>query len=77
MNRDEALTRISNPEMSEDFLNKEFEYVASKLGISKEELNIIFKGENKTYNNYRNKRFLIGIGSNIMRILGLEKRLFR
>lgn len=77
MNRDEALTRISNPEMSEDFLNKEFEYVASKLGISKEELNIIFEGENKTYNNYRNKRFLIGIGSNIMRVLGLEKRLFR
>jgi N-acetyl sugar amidotransferase len=77
MSRDEALTRISNPEMSEDFLNKEFEYVASKLGISKEELSMIFEGENKTYNNYKNKRFLIGIGSNIMRVLGLEKRLFR
>jgi N-acetyl sugar amidotransferase len=77
MSRDEALTRISNPEMSEDFLNKEFEYVSSKLGISKEELSMIFEGENKTYNNYKNKRFLIGIGSNIMRVLGLEKRLFR
>jgi len=77
MSREEALTRISKPEMSEDFLNKEFEYVANKLGIEKEELNIIFEGKNKTYNNYRNKRFLIGIGSNIMRLLGLEKRLFR
>lgn len=77
MNRDKALARISNPEMSDDFLDKEFQYVANKLDITKDELIEIFEGENKTYNNYKNKRFLIGIGSNIMRLLGLEKRLFR
>jgi N-acetyl sugar amidotransferase len=77
MTREEALKRISSPEMSEDFLNKEFEYVANKLDITKQELTKIFDGENKTYHAYKNKRFLIGIGSNIMRFLGLEKRLFR
>ena len=77
MTREEALERISSPEMSEDFLDKEFQYVANKLDISKAELNEIFKGKNKTFNDYKNKRFLIGLGSNIMRKLGLEKRLFR
>lgn len=77
MTREEALTRISKPELSEDFLQKEFDYVADKLDFSRTELEEIFKGTNKTFNDYKNKRFLIGIGSQMMRKLGLEKRLFR
>ncbi|WP_419782402.1 N-acetyl sugar amidotransferase [Malaciobacter marinus] len=77
MTREDALKRISSPEMSEDFLDKEFQYVANKLDITKKELIEIFNAKNKTYSNYKNKRFLIGIGANIMRMLGLEKRLFR
>ncbi|MFA9372820.1 MAG: N-acetyl sugar amidotransferase [Poseidonibacter sp.] len=77
MTKEDALLRISSPEMSEDFLNKEFEYVANKLDISTKELTAIFEGKNKTFKDYKNKRFLIGIGANIMMLLGLEKRLFR
>lgn len=77
MTREDALHRISSSEMSADFLDKEFQYVANKLDISKAELNEIFKGKNKTFNDYKNKKFLIGLGANIMRKLGLEKRLFR
>jgi len=77
MTRDEALSRISHPEMGEHFLKQEFEYVASKLGLTVAELQEIFEGENKTYRDYRNKRWAIGVGANVMRWLGLEKRLFR
>ena len=77
MTRDEALTRISQPEMDEHFLRQEFEYVASKLGLAVHELQVIFDGENKTYRDYKNKRWAIGVGANAMRWLGLEKRLFR
>lgn len=77
MTRDNALERIAKPEMSEHFLQQEFEYVANKLDLSTEELRMIFEGENKTYRNYRNKRWLIGLGSNVLRWLGLEKRFFR
>ncbi len=77
MTRDEALSRIANPELDEHFLKQEFEYVAHKLDLSVEELLVIFHGRNKTYHDYKNKRFLIGIGSKAMSILGLEKRLFR
>ncbi|MDQ1855306.1 N-acetyl sugar amidotransferase [Chryseobacterium sp. WLY505] len=77
MTRDEALDRVSRPELSEEFLQKEFEYVAHKLDLTTDELQKLFEGENKTYNDYKNKRSLIGIGAQAMRKLGLEKRLFR
>lgn len=77
MTRDEALVRIAKPEMDDQFLKTEFEFMANKLGLSVDELQVIFEGENKTYNDYKNKRFLIGIGSRVMSALGLERRLFR
>jgi hypothetical protein len=77
MTREQALDRISRPELSEDFLLKEFEYVAEKLDLSKEELQHIFEGPNKTYREYKNKIGIIKLGSKIMMKLGLEKRLFR
>lgn len=77
MTREAALERVSKPELSEEFLQKEFEYVANKLDMTIAELQEIFEGENKTYNDYKNKRALIGVGAQVMQKLGLEKRLFR
>ncbi|WP_395051198.1 N-acetyl sugar amidotransferase [Flavobacterium sp.] len=77
MTREEALERISKPELEQKFLEKEFEYVAHKLDLTVEEFQKLFEGENKTFNDYKNKRTLIGFGSQVMRRLGLEKRLFR
>ncbi|PMC15697.1 N-acetyl sugar amidotransferase [Oligella urethralis] len=77
MTREEALGRLSKPELDEDFLQQEFTYVAHKLGLTSEELEKIFNGENKTFNDYKNKKKLIDIGARVMQKLGLEKRLFR
>ncbi|MDP3254301.1 MAG: N-acetyl sugar amidotransferase [Hydrogenophaga sp.] len=77
MTREAALERLSRPEMDEHFLKQEFEFVSNKLGLSVDELQAIFEGENKTYRDYRNKRWAIGIGASAMRLLGLERRLFR
>ncbi|SIS45181.1 N-acetyl sugar amidotransferase [Kaistella chaponensis] len=77
MTREEALERVSKPELSEEFLQKEFEYVANKLDLTKDELQQIFEGENKTYKDYKNKMGIIKLGAQAMQKLGLEKRLFR
>ena len=77
MTREGALERLSKPELSEDFLNKEFEYVADKLDLTKQELQDIFDGENKSFRDYPSKIKLIMLGAKIMDKLGLEKRLFR
>jgi N-acetyl sugar amidotransferase len=77
MTRDEAIDRISRPEMDDHFLQQEFEYVANKLDLSVKELQEIFEGENKTFNDYQNKKWLIDLGARALRFLGMEKRLFR
>lgn len=77
MTRDQALGRISSPEMDEHFLKQEFEYVAHKLGLTVAELQELFDMPKKTFRDYKNKRNLIGFGANVMRKLGLEKRYFR
>jgi N-acetyl sugar amidotransferase len=77
MSRVQALERISKPELSEPVLQKEFDYVADKLDLTRSELQEIFVGENRTFHDYRSKIKLIGLGARVMTIVGLEKRLLR
>lgn len=77
MTREAALERISSPEMDEHFLQQEFEYVAHKLDLTVPELQAIFDAPNKTFHDYKNKRWVIGLGAKVLSALGLEKRLFR
>jgi N-acetyl sugar amidotransferase len=77
MTREHALGRISRPEMNEQFLEQEFEYVAHKLDFTVEELQALFESPKKTFRDYKNKRWLIGMGANILRTFGSEKRYFR
>ncbi|WP_447743197.1 N-acetyl sugar amidotransferase [Pseudomonas laurentiana] len=77
LTREAALERIAKPEMDENFLKSEFEYVAHKLDLTVPELQGIFEGQNKTFRDYKNKRFLIGIGARVLSAIGLERRLFR
>ncbi|EHT4713659.1 N-acetyl sugar amidotransferase [Escherichia coli] len=77
MAREQALERLLKPEMDEHFLEQEFEYIAHKLGISVDDLKELFSIPKKNYKDYKNKRWLISLGTNILRTLGLEKRYFR
>lgn len=77
MTREEAIKRISKPEIDEQTMNQDFEYVAKKLDLSIEEFQKIFEGKNKTYRDYKNYMSLISFGSKMMQLLGLEKRLVR
>lgn len=77
MTREEALERISKPELDEETMQQEFEYVATKLGWTVEEFRKIFEGRNKTFRDYRNNMFLITMGAKIANALGVDKRIFR
>ncbi|ATB64101.1 N-acetyl sugar amidotransferase [Pseudomonas mosselii] len=77
MTREAALERIASPEMDEHFLEQEFEYVAHKLGLTVDELRVLFESPKKTYRDYKNKRWIIDSGASLLRALGLEKRFFR
>lgn len=77
MTREEALARVSKPELDEETMAREFEYVAKKLGLTVAEFRDIFNGENKTFRDYKNNFLLITLGARVSRWLGLENRVFR
>lgn len=77
MTREEALDRISRPELDEKTMAHEFEYVATKLGWTVEEFRAIFEGENKSFRDYKNNMFLITLGARLANLMGVDRRIFR
>jgi len=77
MTREEALEKLSKPAMSEDEARQDFEYIATKLGISVSELQGYMDAPNKTYRDYKNQEKLFVLGAKIMKFLGLERNIKR
>jgi N-acetyl sugar amidotransferase len=77
MTREEALRRIAQPAFDNETVEQDFEYIATKLDLSVEELRAIMKGPNKTYRDYKNAMGLIDLGAKTLRLLGIEKRIVR
>lgn len=77
LTREAALQRIAQPEMSDEFMKNEFEYVANKLGLTVAELQAIFEQPNKTFADYKNKLWLIQLGAKMINWLGIERRHYR
>lgn len=73
MTRDEALEKLKKPAFHPETINQDFEYVATKLGITKEELQSYFDAPNKTYKDYKSQENIYNFGAKIMRMLGLER----
>jgi len=77
MTKKDAIERIKKLELGDHFLEQEFEYVAHKLGLTVSELKFIFEGSNKSIDDYKNKQLFVNFGSKVMRMFGLEKRLYK
>ncbi len=77
MKRDEALKILESPAIPEEDAEKDFQYIATKLGISNKQLKEYFDAPNKTYKNYKNQEKLFIFGAKTMKWLGLEKTIKR
>ena len=73
MTRKEALKNLSNPAYDPKTIKQDFEYIATKLGISAEELQSYMDAPNKTYKDYKSQDSIYNIGAKVMSALGLEK----
>jgi N-acetyl sugar amidotransferase len=73
MTREEALENLSKPAYDPETIAQDFEYIATKLGISVEELQSYMDAPNKTYKDYKSQESIYNMGAKIMRALGLEK----
>jgi N-acetyl sugar amidotransferase len=77
MTREEALARLQAPGYDEETIAQDFEYVATKLGITVEELQGYMDAPNKTYRDYKSQRHVFRIGAKAMTLLGLESAVKR
>ncbi|KAB7628245.1 N-acetyl sugar amidotransferase [Alkalilimnicola sp. S0819] len=77
MTREEALTRIAKPAYEAADVAQDFEYIATKLGISVDELQALQNGPNKSYRDYKNSMGLIDLGTKVLRATGIQKTVIR
>ena len=73
MIREEALKKLSKPAYDTETISQDFEYIATKLGITIEELQSYMDAPNKTYKDYKSQENIYNIGAKVMRFFGLEK----
>jgi hypothetical protein len=72
MTRMEALELLERPAFDEATIDQDFEYIATKLGISVAQLQTYMDAPNKSYRDYRSQRGLYLVGAKLMRSLSLE-----
>lgn len=77
MTREEALERIEVPAYNPEDIAQDFEYVATKLGLAVGELQAIMDGPNKSYRDYKNSMAFIDLGTQVLRLLGVQRALMR
>ena len=73
MTRKDALGKLKQPAYDPETVMQDFEYIATKLAISVNELQSYMDAPNKTYKDYKSQEYIYNIGAKVMRILGLEK----
>ncbi len=74
MTREAALADLEKLPYAEDEIDHDFEYIATKLEISVEELRGYLKAPLKFYWEYRNQAQLFDLGARVLHGLGLERR---
>lgn len=77
MAREEALERIAKPAYDESTIAQDFEYIATKLDISVDELQALLRSPNKSYRDYKSAMPLIRLGTQVMRALGMQRAIIR
>lgn len=77
MSRAEALSKLSENPYDKKIIQEDMEYIAKKLGLTKEDFEELINGENKSYLDYKNSFSLIEFSIMLAKIVGIEKRNFR
>jgi len=77
MTRDEALRRIAEPAYNPENIAEDFEYIATKLGLTVAELQEILAGPKKSYRDYKNAMPLMELGARVLRATGVQRAIIR
>lgn len=75
--RNDALEELKSKPIDEDTQKKEYEYIASKLDITVEELKELENLPNKSFRDYKSINDFISFGIKVFQKLGIEKRVIQ
>ncbi|MBI5720034.1 MAG: N-acetyl sugar amidotransferase [Burkholderiales bacterium] len=75
--RAEALERIARPAYDPETVAQDFEYIATKLGITVPELQALLEGPNHTFRDYRNAMGFMELGTRVLRAFGVQRAIIR
>lgn len=73
MTREEALQKLKQPAYNPETIEEDFNFIATKLRISREELQGYFTMHKKFYWDYKNRQNIFRLGAKVMNLMGLEK----
>jgi N-acetyl sugar amidotransferase len=73
MSRETALDLLKKPAYNPDTIHDELKYIATKLGITSEELEKYFHLPKKYYWDYKNQQNIFRAGAKLLRLIGVEK----
>lgn len=77
MTRDQALEQLKQPAIPPDQAERELEFVATKLGISVDELIGYRDMPLKTYRDYASQHRYFEMGAKLLRLVGIERSIKR
>lgn len=77
MKREDALELLRKPAYNPETIENEFNYIATKLGITPVELRSYFNMSKKFYWDYDNQEKLFNIGAKLLKFIGVEKSIKR
>ena len=77
MKRTEAIEKLKLPAYNPETIDEEFNFIATKIGISADELRSYFNMPKKFYWNYKNSETLFNFGAKVLKFLGVEKSIKR
>jgi N-acetyl sugar amidotransferase len=72
MTREEALEIVSKPAYEQSKIDEEFNYIATKLGISNSELKKYYHMPKMNYKDFKNLNSIFKVGANFINLLGIE-----
>lgn len=73
MKRIHAIELLKKPAYDPETIEDEFNYIATKLGISADELKHYFSIPKKFYSDYKNQQNIFKLGASVLHWLGVEK----
>ena len=71
------MTKLEKPAYDLVTIDEDFEYIATKLGITVAELRHYHQMPLKTFRDYKNQQWLFNLGAKVLKLLGVERAIKR